>query len=58
MTPLIPFHFELKLSAASGGAVEGFTAAFSEVSGLEATMESSSAQGDKVRARLRVGERA
>lgn len=39
MTPLIPFHFELKLSAASGGAVEGFTAAFSEVSGLEATME-------------------
>ncbi len=39
MTPMIPHSFELTFADASGGAVKNFTAAFSEVSGLEATME-------------------
>lgn len=39
MTPLIPHSFELKFSDPDGNPVDDFTAAFSEVSGLEATME-------------------
>ncbi len=39
MLPLIPHSCELKFSDAKGSAIKDFTAAFSEVSGLEATME-------------------
>ena len=47
----------LNLVAANYEAVEKIRAGFAE-QGLEATLENSSAQGDQVRARLRVGERS
>ncbi len=50
-------ELRLNIVAADYGAVEQIRAGINE-SGLEAVMESSSAQGDRVRARLRVGERS
>lgn len=47
----------MNILAANFEAVEQVRAGINEA-GLQAVMESSSAQGDKVRARLRVGERS
>lgn len=50
-------EMRMNILAADYGAVERVRAAINEA-GLQAVMESSSAQGDKVRARLRVEERS
>jgi type II secretion system protein L len=50
-------EMRLNLLAGSYDAVEQIRAGFVQ-SGLQATLENSSAQGDQVRARLRVGERS
>lgn len=50
-------EMRLNLLAASYDAVEQIRAGFA-ANGLQATLENSSAQGDQVRARLRIGERS